>query len=88
MAELLEYLERKQPQAGKKPRRLDYPGVIGSSHCSQRLRDKCGSCGPRTLLGFRALSLDTQVPNPSGLVNNCKWLFFSQPWWKKKMYSV
>lgn len=28
MADLLEYLERKQPQVGKKPQGLDYPGVM------------------------------------------------------------
>lgn len=27
MADSLEYLERKQPQVGKKPQRLDYPDV-------------------------------------------------------------
>lgn len=76
MADWLEDLERKQPQVGKKPQRLDYPGVFGSSHCSQRLRDNCRPCRPRPLVGFWALSLYTQEPNPSGLVNNCKWLFF------------
>lgn len=47
MADLLEYLERKQPQVGKKPQRLDYPGVFGSSHCSQRLADNCRLCRPK-----------------------------------------
>lgn len=48
MADLLEYLERKQPQVGKKPQRLDYPGVFGSSHCSQRLGDNGRQRRPRT----------------------------------------
>lgn len=84
MADSLQYLERKQPQVGKKPQRLDYPGVFGSSHCSQRLGDNCRPCRSRTLLGFRALSFYTQEPNPSGSVNNCKWLFFSNCCGKKK----
>lgn len=87
-ADWLEYLERKQPQVGKKPQRLDSPGVFGSSLCSQRLGDKCRPCRPRALVGFRALSLYPQEPSPSGLVSDCKWLFFSNCCGKKKMYSV
>lgn len=84
MADWLEYFERKQPQVGKKPQRLDYPGMFGSSLCSQRLGAKGRPCRPRTLLGFEALSLYPQEPNPSGLVNNCKWGCFFPIAVKKK----
>lgn len=84
MADLLEYLERKQPRVGKKPQRLHFLGVFG--HCSQRLGDNGSQCRPRTLLGFRALSLYTQEPNSSGSRIIASGCFF--PIAVEKMYIV
>lgn len=69
MADSLEYLERKQPPVGKKPHRLGYPGVFGSSRCSQDLEALPDSAGPGPP------RLHTQDPGPSGSMNNCKGLF-------------
>lgn len=57
MADSLEYLERKQPPVGKKPHRLGYPSVFGSSRCSQDLEALADSQAP----ALRACTLRTQV---------------------------
>lgn len=81
MADLLEHLERKQPPVGKKPQRLDYPGVFGSSHCSQDLETLADSAGPGPPC------LHTQDPSPSGSMSNCGQLFCPNDR-GKKMYII
>lgn len=70
MADSLEYLERKQPQVGKRPQRLDYLDVWFKSLLTETWRQlqTMQAKGPSWLLGSEF------VHSRSG--NNGKWLFF------------
>lgn len=82
MADSLEYLERKQPQVGKKPKDWIILVCLVQVTAHRDLETMADSAGQGPL------SLYTQEPNPSGPMNNCKWLFFPNCCGKKNVHCI